>query len=130
MVEQEIEITLSNLASERAVLAGIFNHGMEAFVDVDNLVSEECFTYTPNKVLFNCIQDCIKSSQNIGITEILSSAQNLGLSEYFDKPKIIKHINGIINTPIDLENVYHHCVKIRRLQFARKVQNELYWAYK
>lgn len=125
MVEQEIEITLSNLASERAVLAGIFNHGMEAFVDVDNLVSEECFTYTPNKVLFNCIQDCIKSSQNIGITEILSSAQNLGLSEYFDKPKIIKHINGIINTPIDLENVYHHCVKIRRLQFARKVQNEL-----
>lgn len=128
MSEQE-EKRLSNLASERAVLAGVFNHGIEAFVDIEHSVTESCFTYDPNKVLFKCVKAAIKKGDNIGLVEILSSAESLGLSEYIQNKDVIKHVNGVINTPVALDHVHDHALKIRRLEFARKVQGELRGIY-
>lgn len=119
------ESSLKNIASERAVLAGIVQHGIDCFVDVEILIDEETFTVAHNKVLFKCLVDAIQKNDSIGFTEILSSAKSLDLNEYVEQKDVMNHINGVINTPIHLENVRSHAEKIRRLQFARKVQNEL-----
>ena len=119
------ESALKNIASERAVLAGIFSHGIDCFIDVEMLIDEDTFTLDHNKVLFKCVEDAVKKSEKIGFTEILSSAKSLGLSEYIERQDVMQHVNGVINTPIDIENVRLHAAKIRRLQFARNVQNEL-----
>lgn len=116
---------LCNVASERAVLAGVFNHGVDAFVELEGNIDENTFTVDENKVLYKCICDAIKKSEKIGISEILSSAQSLNLSDYVSKKSVLEHINAVINTPINLDNVYHHAIKIRRLEFARKIQGEL-----
>ena len=117
--------SLKNVASERAVLAGIIQHGLDCFVDVEILIDEETFTLNHNKILFKCLADAISKNDTIGFTEILSSAKGLDLNEYIEKPDVMKHVNGVINTPIHLENVRSHAEKIRRLQFARNIQNEL-----
>jgi len=119
------ESSLKNIASERAVLAGIVQHGIDCFVDVEILVDEETFTLDHNKILFKCLVDAISKNDAIGFPEILSSAKSLDLNEYIEKPDVMKHVNGVINTPIHLENVRSHAEKIRRLQFARNVQNQL-----
>src|SRR6056300_689453 len=115
------ESALKNIASERAVLAGIFSHGIDCFIDVEMLIDEDTFTLDHNKVLFKCVEDAVKKSEKIGFTEILSSAKGLGLSEYIERQDVMQHVNGVINTPIDIENVRLHAAKIRRLQFARNV---------
>ena len=119
------ESSLRNIASERAVLAGIVQHGIDCFVDVEILVDEETFTIDHNKILFKCLVDALQKNESIGFTEILSSAKSLDLNEYVERQDVMKHINGVINTPVHLENVRSHAEKIRRLQFARNVQNQL-----
>jgi replicative DNA helicase len=119
------ESSLRNVASERAVLAGVIQHGVDCFVDVEILVDEETFTLDHNKILFKCLVDAISKNDAIGFPEILSSAKSLDLNEYIERPDVMKHINGVINTPIHLENVRSHGEKIRRLQFARNIQNQL-----
>jgi replicative DNA helicase len=119
------ESSLKNVASERAVLAGIIQHGLDCFVDVEILIDEESFTLDHNKILFKCLVDAISKNDSIGFTEILSSAKSLDLNEYVEKPDVMKHVNGVINTPVHLENVRSHAEKIRRLQFARNIQSEL-----
>jgi replicative DNA helicase len=119
------ESSLKNIASERAVLAGIVQHGIDCFVDVEILIDEETFTLNHNKILFKCVVDALSKNESIGFPDILSSAKSLDLNEYVERPDVMKHINGVINTPIYLENVRSHAEKIRRLQFARNVQNQL-----
>jgi len=119
------ESSLSNPASERAVLAGICQHGDDAWVDVDSLIEESTFTIDINKVLYKCIKHSIKNKNKIDFSTILSSAQSLSLGEYVNSKDNLKHINGILSTPIKIDNIRSHAQKIRRLQFARQIQSEL-----
>lgn len=119
-------IGLSNVHSEQAVLAGICKHGQEAYVDVNSLLDSGTFTLDVNKVLYKCIANSIESSPNgLDLTDILSSAESLNLGDFVGREKYLSHINTILNTAIDLDVVLGHAKKIRRLQFARDLQNEL-----
>ena len=80
------ESSLKNIASERAVLAGIVQHGIDCFVDVEILIDEETFTLDHNKVLFKCVVDAIQKNESIGFPDILSSAKSLDLNEYIGRP--------------------------------------------
>ena len=83
------ESSLRNIASERAVLAGIVQHGIDCFVDVEILVDEETFTVDHNKILFKCLVDALQKNESIGFTEILSSAKSLDLNEYVERQDVM-----------------------------------------
>ena len=42
---------MSSPASERAILAGLFNHGIDAHIDVDDLISADTFTSERNQII-------------------------------------------------------------------------------
>jgi replicative DNA helicase len=121
----KIESNLSNVASERAVLAGLFQYGKESLIEVELLVNEDSFTLDTNKVVYKCILHALKDKESIDYTDILSSAKSLQLEEYVAKNEVLKHISGIRNTPIHIDNIAEHAKKLKRLEFARKVQSEL-----
>lgn len=113
---------LGNVAAERAVLSGICNFGKEAYLDVEYLLEEETFTVDHNKVLYKCLTNIISKVEKVDFVGILSSAHDLGLEEYVNKQEILKHIQGVMNTPVDLSNVRDYAKKLRRLQYARQIQ--------
>ena len=121
----KIETTLNNVASERAVLAGIFQHGKESLIEVELFVSEDSFTIDINKVLYKCASHALKNSDTISYTDVLSSAKSLNLDEYVAKDEVLRHMTGICNTPVHIDNVVEHAKRLKRLEFARKVQSEL-----
>lgn len=121
----KIDSTLKNVASERAVLAGLFQHGRESLIEVELLVSEDSFTLDTNKVLYKCIVHALKDKESAGYTDILSSAKSLNLDEYVEKNEVLKHMSGIMNTPIHIDNISEHAKKLKRLEFARKIQSQL-----
>ena len=47
---------LNDLPAERAILAGIFRYGAEAYYDVADIVTESSFTDESNVVLFSCMR--------------------------------------------------------------------------
>jgi replicative DNA helicase len=120
---------LSNVASERAVLAGISSYGLDCLVDIDSLVDEETFTVDHNKVLYQCLKSLAPKGKKIQFVDILSESKALGLYEYVNTQEVIKHIHGIMNTPIELDGVKDHAKKIRRLQYARSLQSCLKTSY-
>ena len=125
----KVESTLKNIASERAVLAGLLQHGKESLIEVELFVGEDSFTLDANKVLYKCIIHALKDKESIGYTDVLSSAKSLSLHEYVEKNEVLKHISGIMNTPVHIDNVAEHAKKLKRLEFARKVQTELRTIY-
>ncbi|MFI5404938.1 MAG: DnaB-like helicase C-terminal domain-containing protein [Nitrososphaerales archaeon] len=121
---------LSNVASERAVLAGIAKYGIDAYADVESLLEEQTFTVEMNKIIYKCLQNSLKTSNTIDFSSILSSANDLKLYEYIQEKDGLKHINAILQTPINLDNVKEHAVKARRLQFGRETQEALRKSFK
>ena len=89
----KIESNLQNIASERAVLAGLFQHGQESLIEVELFVGEDSFTLDANKVLYKCISHALKDKETAGYADILSSAKSLDLDEYVERNDILKHIS-------------------------------------
>lgn len=119
------ESNLKNIASERAVLAGLLQHGKECFLETELFVTEDSFTVEFNKVLYKCIKHSFSSNEVVGYTEILSAARSIGLDQIIERNESLKHINGVMNTPVNIDNVSEHAKILKRLEFARKLQNTL-----
>jgi replicative DNA helicase len=97
-------------------------HGKDCFLEVDLFVNEDSFTLDYNKVLYKCLILAFETSDNVEYTEILSAARTLGLDELINDNAVIKHIKSIKNTPIRIENIPEHAKRLKRLEFARKLQ--------
>ena len=87
---------LSNVASEKAVISGLINHGINAFVDIQSIVKEDSFTIDNNKVIFKCVTKALETSSSIDLTSILSAAKQLDLDEYLNKPDVLKHLQHLM----------------------------------
>jgi replicative DNA helicase len=121
---------LSNVASERAVLAGICSHGVDCYLDTEAFLEEGTFTVDFNKVMYKCIKHIINKSDRVDFVSLLSAATDLSLGDYVNKPDVLKHFNGVLATPVDVSSVLGHAKKIRRLQFARHLQETIKESYK
>lgn len=117
--------TVNNVASEKAVLSGMIRYGYDAFLDVSGLVEEQTFTIDENKVVYKCLSKIFETSQNVDLTSILSAAQQLDLSEFIEKKDALNHIKHLMHYDVHVDNIRQHAKKIRKLQLARDLQNEL-----
>lgn len=118
---------LSDPSAERAVLAGICNYGDEAYLDVADIVQESSFTIDSNGVIFKCLKTLCDNDtkRKIDIASIYSAAQELGLSHILSKKEEAQHLKAIMDFPVSLENVRRFAAKIRKLEIARLLRNQL-----
>jgi replicative DNA helicase len=118
---------LSDPSAERAVLAGICNYGEDAFLDVADIVQESSFTIDSNALIFKCVKKLCESETKakIDIASIYSIAQELNLSHVLAKKEEAQHLRAIMDFPVSLENVRRFAAKIRKLEIARLLRQQL-----
>jgi replicative DNA helicase len=117
---------LCDLAAERAVLAGIFQYGENAYLDIADIVQETSFTIDSNNIIFKCLKTLCDSNQSpIDIASIYSVAQELGFSHILSKKEETQHLKAIIDFPVSLDNVRKFAAKIRKLEIARLLRKQL-----
>ena len=46
---------LANPAAERAILSGIYNHGYDEFIEIEDILDIDSFTIDSNQAIFRCI---------------------------------------------------------------------------
>lgn len=114
--------TKGNVAAERAALAGIFRYGIDAYVDVAAMLTEDCFTVAHNKVFYSCVSHALKHQDSLDFSSLLAAAESQGLSEYVNDAGVLKHFEAITHTPVNLENVREYAATILKLDFGRKIQ--------
>jgi replicative DNA helicase len=118
---------LSDTASERAILAGICRYGEDAYLDVADIVQESSFTINSNKIIYQCLKSLCEKEQKptIDIASIYSVAQEIGVSHLLSKKEEAQHLKAITDFPVSLENVRKFAAKIRKLEIARLLREQL-----
>jgi replicative DNA helicase len=118
---------LCDPASERAVLAGIFRFGEDAYLDVSDIVQESSFTIDSNAIIYKCLKHICDSDSNnkIDIPSVYSAAQELGIAHVLAKKEEAQHLKAIVDFPVVLENVRKFAAKIRKLEIARLLRGQL-----
>ena len=94
--------TIANPASERAVIAGVFNHGSDAFIDVDDIIDVKSFTLEENQIIYSCLKKVFETSNVVDLPSLLSAAESLGLESSFDNKIPSDHIRAMSNMDIAL----------------------------
>jgi len=118
---------LSDNAAERAVLAGICKYGAAAYFDVADILNDTTFTIESNSILYACVKKILEEddASNIDVPSILSAATSMGLGTFFNNSQELNHLNAILKFPVILDNVRKFAAKIRKLQIARLMYEQL-----
>ena len=118
---------LSDTPAERGILAGICKYGSQAYYDVADLIDSNSFTIESNSMIYACLKRIIDKDAitKIDLPTILSSAKELSLDELVSNKEEIQHLSGIMKFPILLDNVRKMAVKVRKLQIARMMYDQL-----
>jgi len=118
---------LSDTVAERAVLASIIRYGAAAYYDVADIINSNTFTIDSNVVIYDCLQHILKNNeqQDLDLAIILSAGKELGLETFLSRPQELSHLSAIMKFPTSIKNTRKFAAKIRKLQIARLMYDQL-----
>ena len=116
---------LNDPSAERAVLAGIFSYGENAYLEVSDIITESSFTIDSNVVIYKCLKHLCENNSEIDIASVYSVAEELELAAILHKKQEAQHLRAIIDFPVNFGNVRKFAGKIRKLEIARLLRKEL-----
>lgn len=118
----DMETKLIDVGSERAVLAGLLQHGLDAYVTISDVISQDTFGNLNNQILFKCIEKVILNDQKVDIPSILSVAEQFNLSDSINTDQELRYIKSLMDFPVNKDNVFNFAIQIKKFEFARKIK--------
>lgn len=115
-------MNLTDVGAERAVLAGLFAYGLEAYVEVSDIIDHKTFGNYNNQILYKCIEKIMENEAEVDVPSILSAAQQLGFYESVNTKQELEYINSLMKFPIKKDNIVHFAAQIKKFEFARKIK--------
>ncbi len=118
---------LSDPAAERAVLAGVCRFGSDAYFDIADIINDATFTQDSNSMIYSCVKKIIDGddSRKIDVPSIMSASRELGVDSFFSDKQELAHLASVMKFPVLLDNVRKFAAKIRKLQIARMMYEQL-----
>ena len=101
-----MEEKLSDIGAERAVLSGLLQYGIDAYINVSDIISQDSFGHYNNQLLYRCIEYIIEQEQTPDIATLLAAADSLGISENITTKQELSYIKSLYDFPINSENVF------------------------
>jgi len=118
---------LSDAPAERAILSGICRYGSEAYYEVASLITEQSFTIESNEIIYGCLKHILEDDHgaSIDLPAILSAAKEIGMGDFLIAKEEVQHLSAIMKFPVQLSNVRKFAVKMKKLQIAREMYDQL-----
>ena len=113
---------LSDVGAERAVLAGLFSHGFESYVEISDLLSYNSFAHQNNQLIYKCIEKVLNSDAEVDLPSILAASEQLNLSAVIKTKQELEYIKSLMDFPIKKENVVYFAAQIKKFELARKAK--------
>lgn len=114
---------LADVGSERAVLAGLLQYGMDSYVVICDIISVESFAHLNNQIIYRCIEKILQDDQKVDIPSILSKATQLNVYDSINTPQELKYIKSLFDFPVHKDNILKFALQIKKFEFARKIKN-------
>lgn len=106
---------MQNKQSELAVLCGVAKYGLDAYNDIEDLLTLETFTEQEYKCVFQVLQDLCRSDISVNLPSFLSTQSKLHLNDAINQELVEK----IFNANIALDTVRPLAQQIKRLEITR-----------
>jgi replicative DNA helicase len=113
---------LSDIGSERAILAGLLQHGIDAYITISDFITIDSFVHYNNQLIFKCIEYVLKNDQKIDVPSLLSAASILNISDSINTKQELKYIGSLFDFPVNKDNVFNFAIQIKKFEFARKIK--------
>lgn len=116
-----------DVAAERAILAGIFRYGIDAYYDVADLISPNSFTLESNQIIYSCLQHIFTKEEKTvpDLASILSTAKSIGVNEFLSSKQEMQHLSSIIKFPVDQTNIRKFAGIVAKLEITKKIYDQL-----
>ena len=111
-----MEEKLLDVGSERAVLAGLLQYGIDAYVAVSDLISVDSFGNKNNKIIYRCIDDIISNDQVPDIATLLASAEQLNCIEQISTKQELSYIKSLYDFPVSQQNIFSFAVQMKKFE--------------
>ena len=117
----------SDVSAERAVLAGVYIYGQDAYLDVAPMLTPLSFTDRSNQAIYKCFAYLFDEAEASKLDEslVFSAAKHLGYDWLVENKEELAHLNSIFNTHILLENVRSFSAKISKLEISRMLMSQM-----
>lgn len=118
---------MNDVAAERAVLAGLFHYGADAYDEVADVLTARSFTVEANQVFWKCAEKLLKdgASPQLDYPSLLSASRSVGAEGYFEREEEGRYLRAIANFPVRKESVGRLGLKVRKLEIARLYETQL-----
>jgi replicative DNA helicase len=117
-----MDLKLSDIGAERALLSALIQHGIDAYVTVSDFITADSFAHTNNQLLYKCIENVISKDQTIDIPSLISSAKQLDLYDTISTEQELKYIKYLFEFPVHVDNTFNFAVQIKKFEFARNIK--------
>lgn len=118
-----MEDNLIDVGSERAVLAGLIQHGIDGYVTVSELINNDSFGNVNNQIIFKCIKHVLDNNQSIDIPSLLSASSLLNFADTINTQQELKYIKSLFNFPVNKDNIFSFAIQLKKFEFARKIKH-------
>jgi replicative DNA helicase len=117
-----IDEKLSDIGAERAVLAGLLQHGLDGYLQISNIISSNTFCNPNNQMLYKCVDHILSNDQSIDLASILAAAKFLQFEEIINTKQELKYIKSLFDFPVNKDNILSFAIQIKKFEFARKIK--------
>ncbi len=117
-----MDYNLTDIGAERAVLAGLFQYGIDAYVEVADVVTASSFGHENNQVLYACVQHVVEKNSEVDLPSILSAASTLNHAERVENETELKYIKSLFDFPVNQGNIFNFAVQVKKFEFARNIK--------
>lgn len=118
-----MKANLMDVGAERAVLASLMNHGMEAYVEISDIISSNSFADKNNKLIYLCMAKALENQSDIDLPSILAAASQLNLIEAINNDEELAYIRNLELFPSKKETISNFALQLKKYEFARSIQN-------
>lgn len=111
---------VEDVAAQRGVLAAICKFGKMAYVDVRDILTENCFSHD-NGMIYCVLKHVLDKDleAKLDLPLILSASTELGLKNQVEKD--LKYLTGLFSLAVDLSNVRGFATKLRKLDEIKQL---------
>ena len=118
-----MNLKLTDIGAERAVLAGLFSYGLESYVEVCDLIDHKSFGHQNNQIIYKCIEKVLQNEAEVDLPSILSASEQLNLSETVGTKQELEYIHSLMEFPVKKDNVIYFAAQVKKFEFARKIKS-------
>lgn len=118
--------SLQDQPGEARFLASVMQYGLDAYIEIEGIVTEESFTDEANQMIWKCIVNLFETEvTKPTLSTIINYADALGFKNFFEKKEEKDYLKGLFHLPVEIQDCRIIGAQLRKLQIKRELFSRL-----